>query len=171
MSSGGKELDNTQLLLCILERVTTTPAHSTTAVESVVRAYYDVVGDLASGPHDLLGLLASELRVTEHPNAIVPAGAVRDVDSTLAGFRAGKALLREQAFELHEVLVVGDRAAVRATWSGVVGVDAGPYSAGQELVAEIASFLTVRDGRVVDHETFDCYRPIPGVNSTHLHEP
>lgn len=130
-----------------------------TDVESVVRAYYAVVADLASGSDDLAALLAPDLRVAEHPNAITPAGAVRDVNATLAGFQAGKGLLREQAFDLHEVLVVRDRAAVRATWSGVVGVDAGPYVAGQELVAEIASFLTVRDGRVVDHETFDCYRP------------
>lgn len=129
-----------------------------TDVESVVRAYYDIVADLSSSTDDLRVLLDPDLRVTEHPNAITPNGAVRDADATLAGFKAGKALLREQSFDLHEVLVVGGRAAVRATWTGVVGVDAGPYRAGQELVAEIASFLTVRDGQVVEHETFDCHR-------------
>jgi ketosteroid isomerase-like protein len=129
-----------------------------TDVESVVRTYYDVVADLSSSAEDLRVLLAPDLRVTEHPNAITPDGAMRDLDATIAGFQAGKTLLRKQTFDVHEVLVVGDRAAVRATWAGVVGIDAGPYRAGQELVAEIASFVTVRNGRVVEHETFDCYR-------------
>lgn len=129
-------------------------------VEEVVRRYYAVVADLSSTEDDLRPLLGPDVRVTEHPNAVTPRGAVRDRAATLAGFGSGKALLREQSFDPHEVLVHGERAAVRATWRGVVGVDAGPYRAGQVLVAHVAALLTVRDGVVVDHETFDCYEPL-----------
>jgi ketosteroid isomerase-like protein len=97
--------------------------------------------------------------ITEHPNPVTPQGAVRTVDQAVEGFRAGKSLLSEQSFSVHEVLVVGERAAVRATWSGTVGRDAGPFTAGTVLNARIAAFLTVRDGRIVAHETFDCYEP------------
>lgn len=128
-------------------------------VESIVRRYYDVVADLSSGGDDLQPLLGPSFRVTEHPNPISPTGAVRDRDATIQGFLAGKNLLREQSFDVHEIVVAGDRAAARLTWRGVVDIDAGPLSAGQELVAEIASFLTVRDGHVVEQETFDCYQP------------
>ncbi|MDR7275730.1 nuclear transport factor 2 family protein [Catenuloplanes atrovinosus] len=128
-------------------------------VESVVRRYYAVVSDLSSTEDELRALLSPGVRVTEHPNALVPAGAVRDLEATVAGFRSGKALLREQVFEVHEVLSDGPRAAVRATWRGVVGADAGPFRAGQELVAHVAALLTVDDGRVLAHETFDCYEP------------
>lgn len=128
-------------------------------VESTVRRYYDVVADLSSGAEDLQPLLAPDLRITEHPNPISPSGAVRDREATIQGFLAGKNLLREQRFDIHEVVVDGERAAARLTWRGVVGVDAGPLSAGQELVAEIASFLTVREGQIVDQQTFDCYHP------------
>jgi ketosteroid isomerase-like protein len=138
--------------------MSSTHAESAT-VESVVRHYYAVVSDLASDETDLRALLADDVRVTEHPNAITPAGAVRDLDTTLQGFRAGKALLREQDFDIHDVLVAGERAAVRATWRGVVGVDAGPFHAGQVLIAHVAALLTVRDGQVVEHETYDCYEP------------
>ena len=139
---------------------TATLSTRTTAVEDVVRRYYAVVSDLASTEAELAPLLAAGLRVTEHPNAVTPRGAVRDLAATLAGFRAGRALLARQAFDLHEVVVAGSRAAVRATWHGVVGVDAGPYRAGEELRAHVAAFLDVREGRVVDHETFDCYEPV-----------
>ena len=125
--------------------------------ESVVRRYFEVVTDLASSETDLLATLSPSVRITEHPNAITPDGAVRSLDETLAGFHAGKALLSAQTFTVHEVLVDGDRAAVRATWTGTVGVDTGPFKAGTTLVAQVAGFLTVRDGQVVEHETFDCY--------------
>jgi hypothetical protein len=84
---------------------------------------------------------------------------VRDVEQTVAGFLAGKALLAEQSIDVHDVLVAGDRAAVRATWTGVVGVDAGPFAKGTTLVARTGGFLRVRDGLVAEHETYDCYEP------------
>jgi hypothetical protein len=66
-------------------------------------------------------VLHPEVRITEHPNAITPHGAVRDRDAIVAGFLAGKRLLVAQAIEIHEVLVSGDRVAVRATWRGTIG--------------------------------------------------
>ncbi|WP_345800112.1 nuclear transport factor 2 family protein [Microbacterium sp. AZCO] len=95
----------------------------------------------------------------EHPNALIPAGAERDLAQTLEGFRRGKALLREQDFAVHDVIVDGDRAAVRATWRGVVGASAGPFREGQELLAHVAAILSVAHGAIIRHETFDCYEP------------
>jgi ketosteroid isomerase-like protein len=136
---------------------------STTATVSrtqeVVTRYYGIVGDLASTEADLREVLDPAVRIVEHPNPITPSGAVRDLDSTIKGFLGGKSLLAEQSFDLHEVLVAGDRATVRASWRGTVGLDVGPFRKGAELAAEIAAFITVRDGRIADHETFDCYRP------------
>jgi ketosteroid isomerase-like protein len=143
----------------------TTPhdAHSTGSgpsdTEEVVRRYFAVVADLGSSEADLRALLSPSVRVTEHPNAITPHGAVRTVEESVSGFHAGKRLLSDQAFTVHEVLASGERAAVRATWTGTVGVDAGPLTRGTRLVAHIAGFLTVRGGQVVAHETFDCYEP------------
>jgi ketosteroid isomerase-like protein len=132
-------------------------------IESVVRGYYAAVADLSSSESQLRSIVSPDLTVVEHPNAVTPQGATRDLESTVAGFLAGKTLLAEQAFDIHEVIVAGSRAAVRATWRGVVEIDAGPYRAGQELAAHVAAFVTIEDGLVVEHETFDCYRPIePG---------
>lgn len=33
------------------------------------------------------------------------------------------------------------------------------FIAGTQLTGHVASFFTVRDGRIVRHETFDCYEP------------
>jgi ketosteroid isomerase-like protein len=127
--------------------------------EDVVRRYFEVVAALDSSESELRRLLGRSVRITEHPNAITPHGAVRTIEQSVAGFHAGKELLSDQGFAVHEVLVAGERAAVRAIWTGTVRVDRGPFTAGTTLVAHIAGFLTVRDGQIVEHETFDCFEP------------
>lgn len=134
-------------------------------VLTVVTAYYAAQSDLASAPEALADLLHKKVSITEHPNAITPGGATRGRQETLEGLVAGKGLLREQVFDVHEVVVNGERAAVRATWRGTIGVDAGPLRSGTQLRAHVASFLTVRDGAIVEQETFDCYEPFEGAVS------
>ena len=90
---------------------------------------------------------------------------VRDRDAVVAGFMAGKGLLAEQDVEVLELIASGDRVAVRATWHGTIGDAAGALPAGAELVAHIAAWLTVVDGRIREHETFDCYEPLPAGRS------
>lgn len=126
--------------------------------EETIRRYYEVVADLESTEADLRELLDPAVEVVEHPNLISPSGSVRDRDAIVAGFLAGKKLLSSQKIDVHEVLVDGARGAVRATWRGTIGQGSESLSAGTELTAEIAALLTVSDGRILDHETFDCYR-------------
>jgi ketosteroid isomerase-like protein len=128
---------------------------------TVVRRYFDIVADLGSSQEALLELLHPDVRITEHPNAIAPSGAVRDRDGAVAGFLAGKKLLATQDFEILELLASGDRVAVRAIWRGTIANGGGGFSAGAELVAHVAAWLAVADGRVIEHETFDCYEPLP----------
>ncbi len=130
-----------------------------TDVEEVVRRYYRIVSDLSSTEEDLRSVLAPDVVIVEHPNALVPTGATRDLAQTIEGFSRGKALLREQEFTVHDVIVDGERAAARATWRGVIGASVGPFLEGQELIAHVAAMLTVHDGAIVRHETYDCYTP------------
>ena len=131
-----------------------------TDVADAVRRYYEVVADLTSTVDDLVPLLHPEGRFIERPNLLAPGGAVRRTDEVVKGFLAGKALLSEQEFIVHEVLVDADRASVRATWTGTVGIDAGPFHRGDTLTAHIAALALIRDGRILEHDTYDCYEPI-----------
>lgn len=126
---------------------------------SVVRRYYEIVGDLGSTDDDLRALLHPDVQIHEYPNAVSPHGSVRDRDGALAAFVAGKKLLSDQAFDVHEAFSSGHRVAVRATWRGTLAQNAGSLPAGRELVAQVAALLTVKDGLIRRHETFDCYDP------------
>jgi hypothetical protein len=48
---------------------------------SVVKRYFEIVADLSSSPDDLLAVVHPDVRITEHPNAMTPRGAVRDRDA------------------------------------------------------------------------------------------
>jgi ketosteroid isomerase-like protein len=122
---------------------------------SVVERYYATVADLGASTESLRELLHPDLRVVEHPNAIHPQGTVRDRDAVIAAYEDGKGMLSDQSFELDELLVYGDRVAVRANWRGTL-------AAGAMLEARVAAFLTVVDGRIIELDTYDCYSPIDG---------
>ncbi|MET0781133.1 MAG: nuclear transport factor 2 family protein, partial [Microbacterium sp.] len=84
-----------------------------------------------------------------------------DLAAMIAGSDRGAALLSAQEYKVHDIHEIGDLVIARLTWTGTVAVDAGPLTAGQQLVAHIAQFVTVRDGRIARIETFDCYEPLP----------
>ena len=122
------------------------------SIEDVVRRYFAVVADLSSTVADLHAVVDPGARFREMPNPIAPTGAVRDLAQTTEGFLAGKRRLAAQRIDIDEILVVpDDRAVVRSTWRGRVGET--------DVVAHMAGFLRVRDGRIVEHVTYDCYEP------------
>jgi ketosteroid isomerase-like protein len=132
---------------------------STTKVEELVRRYVAAVADLGVDEAEVAELLDPELELVEHPNSISPTGSRTDRAGALAGLRAGRELLAEQSFVITALMVDEDRVALQATWSGVTAHDRGPLAAGTRLMAEIGAFVTVRDGRILRHETYDCYLP------------
>ena len=123
-----------------------------TTTEDVVRRYFSVVADLGSTADDLDQLLHPDAVFIERPNAIAPTGNERDVAATMRGFAAGKQRLASQEIEIHEILVSGERAAVRSTWRGTIDAT--------EVTAHMAGWVTVRDGLILRHETYDCYEPL-----------
>lgn len=128
--------------------MTTAPADRT---EAVVRRYFEIVSDLDSTTQDLESVIAPDAVFREMPNPISPIGAVRDVEATRAGFLAGKERLASQRIDIEQIHVIDDLAVVRSRWEGVVG--------STRIVAHMAGFVRVRDGRVLAHDTYDCYEP------------
>jgi hypothetical protein len=100
---------------------------------------------------------------SSYPNALRPHGRVATREEALASFAAGRSLLAEQRLDVHELVAQGASVAVRATWHGVLATAFPGLPAGAALQAEVAQFLTVRDGLLLRQETFDCYPPLPAV--------
>jgi len=76
----------------------------------------------------------------------------RDPETTLASIDLGRAAFPEQRLEPTHVVVDGETAAVRATWTGV-------RADGTELRSHSALFFTLRDGLVWRVESYDAFPP------------
>jgi ketosteroid isomerase-like protein len=127
---------------------------------AVVDRYLAAVTDLDGDPDELAALLEPAFRVVEHPNAVAPTGRMRDRAATLAAAGHARRLLSGTRFEVREHIVAGERVVTRVGWTGVLAIDAGAWPAGTEMRAECCMVFTVRDGRIVRQDTYDCYEPV-----------
>jgi ketosteroid isomerase-like protein len=93
----------------------------------------------------------------EHPNLLFPDGKHSPLVDVLRASERALHVIERQHYEVRELLVVGDRVAARVSWSGVLKVGFGSFAPGDTLRAEIAQFVTVRDGRIAENQTYDCY--------------
>ena len=128
---------------------------------AVVERYLALLFDPAATSARLADLLHDDVVFVEHPNQVSPQGSRRDRSALLASFEAGRRLMAEQRLDDLDVLPAGDYVVARASWSGTLAVDAAPLRAGSTLRARLAMFFTIRDGRVLRQENFDCYEPLP----------
>ena len=128
---------------------------------AVVERYLALLFDPAATSAQLADLLHDDVVFVEHPNLVSPQGSRRDRSALLASFESGRRLMAEQRLDDLEVLPAGDYVVARAAWSGTPAGDAAPLRAGSTLLARLAMFFTVRDGRVFRQENYDCYEPLP----------
>ncbi|MET0715422.1 MAG: nuclear transport factor 2 family protein [Mycetocola sp.] len=116
---------------------------------------------LEAGEHGaaLAAHFTDDAITVEHPNLIAPRGGRHDLPAVLAGSELGAALLSDQQYRIHSIDEVNTMVVARLTWTGTIRATTGPFKGGQQIVAHIAQFATVRDGRIAHLETFDCYEP------------
>lgn len=116
---------------------------------------------LEAGAHGeaLRDMFTPDAITIEHPNLINPRGARTDLEQMLANSVAGAGLLREQRYDVIDVVEAGELAVFRLLWTGVIARSVGPFAEDQVLTAHIAQFVRVSGGRISSIETYDCYEP------------
>jgi ketosteroid isomerase-like protein len=127
----------------------------------VVERYFAALTDPDAAAAGFGELLDPEIRFVEQPNALNPQGGERDRAAMLASFEQGRRLLAEQTIDVHDLLGVGEVVVTRATWTGTLAEPFGSFRAGARLRIHFAAFFTVRGGRIVRQENYDCYEPLP----------
>jgi ketosteroid isomerase-like protein len=123
----------------------------------VIERYLALISDPSAELADIEALLDAEMRFVERPNLVSPHGSERDRGQVLASVEVGRQLLRDQHFEVADHVVADDRVASRVVWTGTLAVEAPPFEAGSELRADSSMHFTLRDGRILRQENFDCF--------------
>ena len=127
---------------------------------AVVDRYLANVADLDADPAALAARGARGAGGGAPPTRGAPPAPRRDAATTLAARAHVRTLLAGHRFDVRGHIVAGDRVVTRLTWTGTLAIDAGAWPAGTEMRAECCMVFTVRDGRILRQETYDCYHPV-----------
>lgn len=111
---------------------------------------------------DISQFFAPDIVQEEFPNRLLPNGATRGLDAVKQARTQGKALLKGETYDLLNAVASGEQVAVEVHWSGTMGVDTGPFKAGQTLRARFAVFLEFRGGQIARQRNYDCFEPWDG---------
>ncbi|HEX5090829.1 MAG TPA: nuclear transport factor 2 family protein [Nocardioides sp.] len=130
--------------------------------ESLVRNLLDAIArDVPA--EEVAAYWHPEAEQIEYPSVMRPRGHTRGLAEMLDGYQAGSGLLRQQRYDVRNVVDDGAQVAVQLTWTATTALDAGPLPAGSELVAHVAIFYEFRDGRILRQSSYDCYEPVPAL--------
>ena len=111
------------------------------------------IGDAAT----LRAIYAENVVQVEHPNRLKPKGDRREIEKMMADLARGKAILREEHYEVLEAVPAGDAVALQVKWTGVVAVPVGALQPGDSMVCESGIFLKFAGNRVVEQHNYDCF--------------
>ena len=95
----------------------------------------------------------------EWPNRLAPDGARRDLAGLREGRVRGRSVIRNQRFEIENVVAVGDEVALEVRWSGELLLPFGLLKAGDRMRAHFAVFIELRDGKIIRQRNYDCFDP------------
>jgi ketosteroid isomerase-like protein len=127
--------------------------------ENHLRRLYQAISDGVQGD-DLVAFFHPDAEQIEYPSVMRPNGHRRSLEEMRAGAELGATMIQDQHYDVHNVVVDGDRVAVQLTWSATAAIDLGPIRAGTRLVSHVAAFYDFRDGLVLRQSSYDCYEPI-----------
>lgn len=109
-------------------------------------------------PLEALGALLHEDVVIEVlPNRLDPRGSRSTRAQALAAAERGRALMREERYEVTSAMGQGERAVLEVVWTGVLAVPLGTLAAGAVMRARSSMHFELRDGRIAAQRNYDCF--------------
>jgi ketosteroid isomerase-like protein len=121
----------------------------------IVTAYIRAIE--AHAPDEVARHMHPDFENVEHPNKLVPTGRRYDLAATRAAGERGMAVMASERYEIRQMIVEGDRAAVQIAWTGTLAVPMGPLPPGHVMRAEVCSIIELKDGKVWRQEQYDCF--------------
>jgi ketosteroid isomerase-like protein len=135
-----------------------------TSHEHHLRDLYAAISSGVTGD-DLAAFWHPDAEQIEYPSVMRPQGHRRSLVEMIAGSELGLSMIRDQRYEVHDVIEAGERVAVQLTWSATVATDLGAIAAHTPLRAHVAAFYVFRDGLILRQSSYDCYEQIAAGSS------
>jgi len=140
--------------------------------EAVARRWIELYNDVEPGTYGdgrFFDLYDDQCRWREMPTAFAPAGRGSDGGMDRTTLDTSAAVFTDRHAELHDLVASGESVAMRFTWSARVKAELGPGAPaiGDRLRFEVASFMRVTNGKIVEiTEVLSAVFP-PGIAEQH----
>jgi ketosteroid isomerase-like protein len=124
-----------------------------------IRGLFEAISAGKTGD-DLTAFFHPDAEQIEYPSLMRPRGHRRPLGEILEGSKIGASIVRDQRYDVENVVEQDDHVATQLTWTATTAVDLGAIPAGTGLVAHIAAYFLFREGRVLRLSSYDCYEPV-----------
>ena len=125
----------------------------------LAQRYIEFFNNPAGTPEELSEFLSPDIVWQEMPNKFAPNGRVTRYEAMLKNFQLGQKVINPQSYVLDNMVAQGDTVAIQISWKGTAVQALGPFQAGEQITAQIASFLKFQDGKLVSQVDYPCYPP------------
>ncbi|HEX9259246.1 MAG TPA: nuclear transport factor 2 family protein [Acidimicrobiales bacterium] len=102
------------------------------------------------GSDRFLELYADDCLWVEMPSAFFPEGRTGNKAALREALSSSESVMIDRHVDLHDVIADGNEAAMRYTWSATLNADGTPVPKGTRITGEVAAFLVVRNGKIVE---------------------
>ncbi|HUQ34067.1 MAG TPA: nuclear transport factor 2 family protein [Pyrinomonadaceae bacterium] len=126
----------------------------------LAKRYIELVSNPSTEPEDLKAVFDENIVWREMPNLFAPSGRVSDYATALASFGKGREYLPKQTYTLRQAIAGNDTVVLEIGWVGEVAKSIGPFPAGTQLRAQLATFLRFQNGKIVSQTDYLCYDPV-----------
>ncbi|MFC0212774.1 nuclear transport factor 2 family protein [Paenibacillus chartarius] len=124
---------------------------------NTVKRFFELIEGFNTEEADYKDVLHPDIEQTEYPNLITASPTICDYKTLLTRIPQGKALLKEQHYDIQRVYEQEDTVITEVIWTATVGIDAGAFKAGQPLRAYFCCIFEFKEGKIYRQRNYDCF--------------
>lgn len=94
------------------------------------------------------------------PNLFAPLGRSNTLEGLAISWHKGREAVADQHYDVNQILVDGERAAVELDWQGTPAKPLGELPAGTHLKAHVTMLIEFRAGKITRQRDYVCYYPL-----------
>lgn len=126
--------------------------------EKFLTEYLKALAEMRTGK-DLAKFFHKDVEQIEYPNALLPHGATRDLDTLLEGAARAKKLMSEQTYKIKNTIANGDMMLAEVKWTGKLVSALGGLREGDKMKAHFAIVIELKDDLIWRQRNYDCFKP------------
>lgn len=126
--------------------------------EKFLTEYLNALAEMQTGK-DLAKFFHKDVEQIEYPNALLPHGANRDLDTLLEGAARAKKLMSEQTYKIKNIIADGNMMLAEVKWTGKLASAMGGLREGDKMKAHFAVVIELKDDLIWRQRNYDCFKP------------